>query len=419
MNDKADSAWRYVFQVAGAATGFVVFLHLVGGMIVWARLSALNLPADQVVGSLPREFLLTTGTRALLIPLVSGSAAAAVVYLVGGSGGVGQWIPALSLFVAIAVVVLVVRLSWDRLALVALLGAALVAAAVYLTVFAAGTASVRRTAWTLFLAVALFGGVVAFLRAQVPPVKLGRAYITFKNGETTTGYYLAATPEDVYLIPGAFGRSVGRVLVVPRDLIANVSVAAGHAVVRHRGGAATRILARLTSGRRVSRREEEEFIVGVIDELIWRYPPEMVIDAVHVLRRRKTEFLSITQADRIPGGPVVDVADLLPGPRLYARRPAAVRGRFVGVAYNAFVPGTLKFFAMRSHHGEQRAFCAILRKLRNSPAPGTPVVVRAIPLAVGSTTVAGKAVRAIFMVCSALDEAGRQQVATGHPPPLG
>lgn len=44
--------------------------------------------------------------------------------------------------------------------------------------------------------------------------------VTFKNGETTTGYYLTTTPEALYLIPGAFGRSVGRVLAVPRDLIA-------------------------------------------------------------------------------------------------------------------------------------------------------------------------------------------------------
>ena len=76
-------AWEALVTLAGAATGIVIFVYLVGGAIVWERLHVLRLPANHGVAALPRELLLVVGVRALAWPLALGLLAIGLVLSLG------------------------------------------------------------------------------------------------------------------------------------------------------------------------------------------------------------------------------------------------------------------------------------------------------------------------------------------------
>lgn len=63
------------------AIGLTGFVSILGGALIWVRFSTAALPADQAVGELPTSSLLVTGAVSLVLYLVLGLAAVALVYL--------------------------------------------------------------------------------------------------------------------------------------------------------------------------------------------------------------------------------------------------------------------------------------------------------------------------------------------------
>src|SRR3954468_3073647 len=78
---------RLVLELAGAAAGIVVFVALVGGGVISARLKSLGLPIDSTLAVLPRETVLIAGVRVLSGGLLAALVVILVLWVLGGRGG--------------------------------------------------------------------------------------------------------------------------------------------------------------------------------------------------------------------------------------------------------------------------------------------------------------------------------------------
>jgi outer membrane protein OmpA-like peptidoglycan-associated protein len=76
--------------VLGAGAGIAAWVVVVGGARMWAKLTAVDVPADQTVSVLPRGLLITEGLRTLVVPLLLGGAVAVFVYLSRRAGAEDQ-----------------------------------------------------------------------------------------------------------------------------------------------------------------------------------------------------------------------------------------------------------------------------------------------------------------------------------------
>ena len=95
-----ESAWTALLKSLGdklltailTTGGLVAFAAFAGGIVVWTRYSALQLPQDQIVDVVPRGELVTAGATVLLLFGFCGAAAAFAVYLIdrGGRGTPGM-----------------------------------------------------------------------------------------------------------------------------------------------------------------------------------------------------------------------------------------------------------------------------------------------------------------------------------------
>lgn len=76
-------AWlQPVATAAGALAGLVIFVHFLGGTVMWLRFRKADLPADQAVALMTREQMLTVGLRLMVLPMiVSGLLAITLVWL--------------------------------------------------------------------------------------------------------------------------------------------------------------------------------------------------------------------------------------------------------------------------------------------------------------------------------------------------
>jgi hypothetical protein len=72
---------RTALPTVVGAIGLTGFVSILGGALIWVRFSTAALPADQAVGELPTSSLLVTGAVSLVLYLVLGLAAVALVYL--------------------------------------------------------------------------------------------------------------------------------------------------------------------------------------------------------------------------------------------------------------------------------------------------------------------------------------------------
>ncbi|RKQ93032.1 hypothetical protein C8N24_2891 [Solirubrobacter pauli] len=67
---------------AGALAGLVIFVHFLGGTVMWLRFRKADLPADQAVALMTREQMLTVGLRLMVLPMiVSGLLAITLVWM--------------------------------------------------------------------------------------------------------------------------------------------------------------------------------------------------------------------------------------------------------------------------------------------------------------------------------------------------
>src|SRR5690349_13825358 len=100
------------------AGGFIGFVAVAGGAIVWTRLRAAHLPADQAIAALPQGELVAIGAVSLSLFGVLGAIAAVGIYLVDRGGrptpGMSRGLLWLVLLEGLVVIVLVEGGKWQR-----------------------------------------------------------------------------------------------------------------------------------------------------------------------------------------------------------------------------------------------------------------------------------------------------------------
>jgi hypothetical protein len=231
-------AWQVLIALAGAATGIVIVVYLIGGVVVWERLHALRLSANQAVAPLPRNLLLINGVRALAWPVVLALTAAGLVTLIARlfrSAVPGVFAASAVLLVACVagVVVLAVLWTWQSAVFLGTLGFVVVLA---ITAADRKGFAIGRVALGAAMAVAAVIVVVEVIDIATLPVRLEYATVRFTDEAATRGMegregmggiYIGATSDAVYLAPLAPTCNkylAGRIVALPQRDIAELDV---------------------------------------------------------------------------------------------------------------------------------------------------------------------------------------------------
>jgi hypothetical protein len=193
---KPSSLFETVGKALGSLAGLAVFVYVVGGLTVLARLRRIDLPAEVVIPKIPRERLALIGLAQLLWTLVLGGLIAALaIWLLparepGESWGdwwarlpaedKRKWIP---VAFVVAAIVLIAPLSANGLAYIGVL---------LLGVIGFVAWSRRRARLVSFVVALLVAGAVTVLRQLEFPTPYTSAEVTL-------------SPESAPLIPEAQG----------------------------------------------------------------------------------------------------------------------------------------------------------------------------------------------------------------------
>jgi len=245
---RPSSLFDTVGKALGSLAGLAIFVYVVGGLTVLARLRRIDLPPEVVIPEIPRERLALIGLAQLLWTLVLGGLIAALaIWLLPDRGpdetwwrwrarlwhhDKRRWIPALFVVVAI---VLIAPLSANGLAYVAIL--------LLGVILFVGWGS-RRGRLVSFLVALLLAGAVTVLRQLEFPTPFAGAHVTLtpeaaaritpripeaEDGmilarvvETTSDDILLSyqTPEQKEAKEERGIREPPRLLVIPRDSVA-------------------------------------------------------------------------------------------------------------------------------------------------------------------------------------------------------
>jgi hypothetical protein len=177
--------FKGVAETLGTLAGLAVFVYVIGGLSVLARLERLELPAEAVIPEIPRERLALLGLAQVLWTLVLGGAIAVLALWLIPERRSGdswktwlkrlpgeeklRWIPTLVLLV---VIVLIAPWSVNGL--------------LYMVVLLAGIAWFiargRERPLVGFLLVLLVAGIVTVLRELEFPARFTRAEVTLTKG---------------------------------------------------------------------------------------------------------------------------------------------------------------------------------------------------------------------------------------------
>lgn len=221
-------AWHVLLSVVGAATGIVVFVYFVGGVIVWERLHVLRLPANQGVPPLPRELFLVVGARALAWPLTLGFLAIVVVHTLcmlrppntrgaaraGYVGLVGLFAAALALAAIYATVQQAIFVGFFGI----LVGAGL-------ALVSSRRATLRQASLGVFVSLALVGVVVEGIDIRLLPVRLEYAHVFFSDGrKEVRGFFIGGTADTVYIAPNESCHVRGWITALPRHEVRRLAI---------------------------------------------------------------------------------------------------------------------------------------------------------------------------------------------------
>jgi hypothetical protein len=243
---KPSSLFDTVGKALGSLAGFAVFVYVVGGLTVLARLRRIDLPPEVVIPKIPRERLALIGLAQLLWTLVLGGLIAALaIWLLPSREpyeswrdwwarlpveGKRGWIPALFVLAAI---VLIAPLSANGLAYVGIL----LVGVVWFVAW-----SRRHPRLVSLLVALLLAGAVTVLRQLEFPTPFAGAKVTLtpesarlipeaQDGviparvvETTDDEILLSyqTQENKDLKEELGIRNPPRLLVIPRDSVARI-----------------------------------------------------------------------------------------------------------------------------------------------------------------------------------------------------
>jgi hypothetical protein len=195
-----------------SGVGVVGFVVLVGGAIVWARYQRIGVPPDQAVYEIPKFQLVTIG----IIPLVAFALFAALViawlYARDPTGSSGPRSARRLTAVALVEVAIAVGFGLSLAAIAALAAVAAVLVVVNLVVAKASGDRFLVFGVAIFVGIALYGGLLAYLRNLGDP-QLQPMVVLLKTGKVLEGIYVADNQDHVliahlpYLVDGA-GRAI-------------------------------------------------------------------------------------------------------------------------------------------------------------------------------------------------------------------
>ena len=398
-----------MLELAGAAAGIVVLLSLVGSSIMWARFHALDLPATRAVALLPRDFLISVGATTLVLSMLLGVVAVAVLHAIRSLLPPDvEYVASYILVFILAGVLLIVLAILPLTASQRLLTAA--AAAVAGGAFIAIEASVesgRRVGYSLFFLITVLGGVLGFARNYGQPVKLDLALIQLKDGSLTSGAYVATSDEGVYFAPDSFDRVYGQLAVIPRDQVASISITEPRNF-RSAGARETTPLLARGPNRSVSHtaraRQVEKYLAGWAGDPVWKFPPVSFLESERYLRAHLEEFVPSAERRWSGTGAEVRLDKLVEHARGYAGQPVITRGRVLQVIVPAgqLARDITKFLVLVSGDRGERAICAATTARERSFREGRAVEVRGLVIAAGTiATSPGRTVKGVFMQCAA------------------
>jgi hypothetical protein len=237
-----------VLQILGASAALATFVVFIGGVMMWLRFDAIDLPADRAVALLPRSDLLATGAHSLAAPILIGLVVVLVVFLIEPLNDEDK--PTIQLYVAIGLLFMVASIvaflnvkGLDVFPYGILMYLALAAGAGVVLWTAHRTRGFRPLGWTLFASFALLGGLLAVVTTAGSP-KLEPVAIAFKSTTATgslrasriqgiSGFLVAETSDKLYLapLPGSgdladpfADADLDRIVEIPRDSILRLAV---------------------------------------------------------------------------------------------------------------------------------------------------------------------------------------------------
>ena len=217
-----------LLRVAGAATGIVVFVLFVGGVIVWGRLHVLGLPATQGVAPLPRELFLIVGARALAWPLALGFLSIVAVHALCRLPPPDTYRPVRAAYfglVGLFGATLGLAAQYEIVQQAIFVGCFGLLVGVGFALVSGRRATFRQVAIGLFLSLALVGVVVEAVDILLPPVHLeyANAFLSDRKKEVS-GFLIGETADTVYIARNKRCKVRGWITALPRQEISRLAI---------------------------------------------------------------------------------------------------------------------------------------------------------------------------------------------------
>lgn len=245
MNDqhRGGSVLSVALQVLGALAGLATLVTLVGGTILWIRVDALRLPADQAVAVLPERLLVIVGVHALVAPVLIGLVVATTILLMnplhGDDQGCKQHRPRKRLWVVWGLILLggaiALYVGVEGLDLkyqLPMYGIGILGLVLLVSSALARQTRGRHIALITFAAFALCGSALAVIRTAGRPMMEPTA-VLLKDARGLSGFHVASTTDHIYVASlggegdptDAFAdATIDRVIEIPRDEVVRRAV---------------------------------------------------------------------------------------------------------------------------------------------------------------------------------------------------
>jgi hypothetical protein len=216
--------WQQVALAAATAAGSLAWISLIGSGVMALRLGKAGLPVEPVVALMSTEHRFAVGAGILAAPLLAGSFAAFVDWVVSWSKeGVNrkqrQHLVVLTIVVTAPVGYWLLRP--DVLLFVAELVAVAIAAAVALAAYRGNPRTLMERI-VVFLAVIVSVGAIAVAAERIGPVSFDTATLTVTDGNSVEGGFVTSTDYAVLVIPDDAACPI--IKAVPRTEITRIEV---------------------------------------------------------------------------------------------------------------------------------------------------------------------------------------------------
>jgi hypothetical protein len=404
---------RLVLELAGAAAGIALFVALVGGGVISARLHSLGLPIDSTLAVLPRETVLIAGVRVLSGGLVAALVIIVVLWTIRSGAGptlsrgnrlsrVVLYVVVLGLGVAPLLAFTLASGVTTGMAL-ASAGAALAATGVLVLVLRR-SATFGQLCVGIFVVVATLGGVLAFARAWNQPIALDFADVQLRDGGRTNGFLLGESSSVVVLAPDVLDRTIGRTVAIPRDQVVDLRLSRLKKKAKPIGpdpvSSFTVDVSAFPRARRGSEHAIQQTLLRIRLSAQWKHAPLLFRQSIRAWRGAFHEFVRggrPTPDERAQNATLEDLNEHTP---LFAGKIVITSGRVLeATPWAEKVPQTI---VLRKADAERYlATCDVWRPRSSPLKPGSDVRLRGLVIAAGIfVSGAGTERNRVAMVCS-------------------